>query len=217
LRIFANLCESLRIFANLCESLRIFAFLCEPARPPAVPQRPWSCPLLDCSIAELWNSCPPPPGLPGRGRRAGLSDVQIQNANAANHNEFARIKEEETATSWRDRTYGFWLRSQWFPMVPNGIEWCSTVANGCEWYRLGSDAVRPEYRKTACGELRRAVRPEDRSQPAASPASGRMGRWTGAARANLGPRHRSTQEIHANVVRHYRVFRRFFHERLLLA
>ena len=114
---FMPLCESLRIFANLCESLRIFANLCE-------------------SLRFVANRCvwSRPSGEDRQNRERECGESQRIRAN----------EEEETATSWRDRTYGFWLRSQWFPMVlngiewyrtvQNGIEWCSTVLNGCEWY-----------------------------------------------------------------------------------
>jgi len=78
-----------------------------------------------------------------------LSDVQIRIANAANHNEFARMKEKKQQDLFGKRLTDFRLvrngsqrfttvhnGSQWFRTVLNGAQRYSMVANGCERYSL---------------------------------------------------------------------------------
>ncbi|HUS48006.1 MAG TPA: hypothetical protein VM098_07800, partial [Phycisphaerae bacterium] len=72
---------------------------------------------------------------PGRLGKIG----KTENANAANHNEFARMKKKKQQTLCGKGLTDFLPvpnGTQWFPMVSNGIEWCSTVANGSQWLRM---------------------------------------------------------------------------------
>ncbi len=102
--------------------------------------------------------------LPASARRAVLSDVQIQNANAANYYECARMKEEkrQDIVGKGLTDFGSVLNgSQRFRTVLNGTQRYSMVLNGTQWYRmvqLGSDGTG----KTGYRGAGRTARREDR-------------------------------------------------------
>jgi len=115
---------------------------------------------------------------PGVNEKSRLSDVQIQNANAANYYECARMKEKKQQSLFGKRLPDFGSvpnGSQWYSMVLNGIEWCSTVSNGTQWLRMVSNGAawfRPsgqsrQDRERECGEesgFARTKREEERNR-----------------------------------------------------